>query len=230
MVVREYAYPLPLNCKRLVLRAAPEVKVNQKNFVVFISRIISWCQSGLLHWFQHRAGWVTDLSVFENRAWAWRVCEVQGCSTCAVCCSMLYFHSHLDLLNNVITVSQCLGNHICPFTSSSSSWHTTMPTTSAFDLFKKGTCGYLVCMEGEIHSRLHLKYCLTLYQGASSLLSCLLSTDPGLWVQSVHQHMHRAQLNFLWAVFAWPWNSEHSCYFLTALSIQGNSSSVNCLE
>lgn len=29
MVVREYAYPLPLNCKRLVLRAGPEVKVNQ---------------------------------------------------------------------------------------------------------------------------------------------------------------------------------------------------------
>lgn len=80
-------------------------KSKSEYFPVFISRIISWCQSGLLHWFQHWVRWVTDLSVFKTEPELEEFVRYTGCSTFAVWYSMDYFHSHLDLLNNLITVS-----------------------------------------------------------------------------------------------------------------------------
>lgn len=110
-----------------------------------------------------------------------------GWSAFAARCSVYYFHRHLDSVNNFITVTQYLesifallpGLHQLNILLHLPPLHLAY-SAGQYKNQREGMQLPVLYLEGEIHSRFHLEYYVTSYQGDNSMLLSLLSTNTGL--------------------------------------------------
>lgn len=148
MLVTKYAYPLSLSCKRLVLRAAPQGKVNQKTSLFSLAGSSAGVSQDCSTDFSTEPNeWLTFLSLKQGEVEM--MVRYVGCSAFAVWCSMYYFHRHLDSII-WLQLASVWRSHLLfhrvfiILTYYYACYHCIWPVLLVST--KKGACSYLVCI------------------------------------------------------------------------------------